>query len=154
MPRGLESATHTSRRCAPPHAGAGALPTADEKLARLLQVADENIGAALKKYELDQELGETINELSEIYFSKYPRSFDAPWPSPDHLQHDMQLRALFEGLKARSTGTTVAEFQKMAEPIMKDIGGEGFANDQTGFSIGGLFRAKRRGEMNNQVGTG
>ena len=77
-------------------------PTLTKKLARLLQVADENIGAALKKYELDQELGETINELSEIYFSKYPRSFDAPWPSPDHLQHDMQLRALFEGLKARA----------------------------------------------------
>ena len=38
-----------SRLRAPPHAGAGALPTADEKLARLLQVADENIGAALKK---------------------------------------------------------------------------------------------------------
>lgn len=41
----------------------------------------------------------------------------------------------------------------MAEPIVKDLG-EGFSNDQTGFSIGGLFRAKRRGEMNNQVGAG
>ena len=25
------------------------------------------------RYELDQELGETINELSEIYFRKHPR---------------------------------------------------------------------------------
>ena len=62
-------------------------------VARLLEVQDETIGATLKKYERDQELGEVVNELTELYFKQYPRSFDAPWPSTEHRDHDVLLRA-------------------------------------------------------------
>ena len=76
------------------------MSSADDRLARLLEVSDENIGATLKKYERDQEVGEMVNELAEAFFQNYPRSFDAPWPSTEHRQYDVQLRALFEQLQA------------------------------------------------------
>ena len=45
--------------------------SADDRLSRLLEVQDETIGATLKKYALDQELGEVINELTEADFKEF-----------------------------------------------------------------------------------
>ena len=36
------------------------------------------------RYERDQELGDMVNELTEAFFQRYPRSFDDPWPSVEH----------------------------------------------------------------------
>jgi len=141
-------------RRAPPfteHSGLAAdlsgLRTGDERLARLLEVQDETIGATLKKYALDQELGEVVNELTEGFFKQYPRSYDAPWPSEEHKVHDQKLRALFEQL-AESKGASVKDFQKIA----KDKLGIEFSDDQTGFQISDLWAKRRQGEMANQVG--
>ena len=73
---------------------------------RLLEIADESIGSTLKKYELDQELGEVVNELTEAYYAQYPRAFDAAWPSEEHRESDVKLRALFEQIQAKK-GCTV-----------------------------------------------
>ena len=56
----------------------------EQRLSRLLEIADESIGATLKRYELDQELGEMVNELTEAFFQRYPRSFDEPWLGKPH----------------------------------------------------------------------
>ncbi len=122
------------------------LRSADDKLQRLLEVQDETIGATLKKYELDQELGEVVNELTEAYFKEYPRSFDAEWPSNEHRDHDVLLRALFEQLQA-TKGSTVKDFQKMA----KDKLGISFSDDQTAFQISDLWKRRREGEMAGQA---
>jgi hypothetical protein len=123
------------------------LRSGDERLARLLEAQDEGIGATLKKYALDQELGEVVNELTEAYFKQYPRGFDDPWPCEEHKVHDQKLRALFEQLQA-TKGSTVKDFQKMA----KDKLGIEFSDDQTGFQISDLWARRRQGEMANQVG--
>jgi len=119
----------------------------DDRLAKLLEVQDENIGATLKKFALDQELGEQVNELTEAYFRQYPRSFDDPWPSPEHMVHDQQLRALLEQLQ-ENKGSTVKDFQKIA----KDKLGISFSDDQTGFQISDLWARRRQGDYANQVG--
>ena len=54
-----------------------------------------------------------VNELTEAYFQRYPRSFDAAWPSTEHRTNDLQLRALFEQLQA-SAGASKKEVQRMA----------------------------------------
>jgi hypothetical protein len=73
---------------------------ADQKLARLLEVADEDIGARLKMFEDEQKVGEKLNELTERFFAAHPRDFDAPWPSKEHREHDLKLRAFFERIRA------------------------------------------------------
>ena len=108
------------------------MPTPEERLARLLevqdepigatlslslslslsltlaQVQDESIGATLQRYANDQELGDQINYLTEAYFQQHPRSYDAAWPSYEHRASDVQLRNLFEQLAA-SKGSTVKD---------------------------------------------
>ena len=121
---------------------------ADERLARLLEVQDEGIGATLKKYALDQELGEAVNELTEAYFKQHPRGFDCEWPSEQFRTQDLRLRALFEELQTRK-GASVKDFQKMAKEQL----GIAFSDDQTGFAFSDLFVRRRQGEaMSNQVG--
>ena len=141
-------------RSAPPFSERAGLDTlllgmasADERLAKLLEVQDESIGATLKRYALDQELGEVVNELTEAYFRQHPRSYDEPWPSKEHYVHDVQLRGLFEQLAA-AKGSTVKDFQKMAKQQL----GISFENDQTGFQLSDLWAKRRQGEMSNQVG--
>ena len=119
----------------------------EQRLSRLLEIADESIGATLKRYELDQELGEMVNELTEAFFQRYPRSFDEPWPSEEHGEQDKRLRALFEQIQAKK-GCTVKDFQRMAKEKL-DIELEG---GDTGFTLASLFQKKRQGEMNAQVG--
>ena len=119
----------------------------DDRLRRLLEVQDESIGGTLKKYALDQELGEQVNELTESYFKQHPRAFDAKWPCEQHKVNDQKLRALFEQLN-ESKGSTVKDFQKIA----KDKLGVEFSDDQTGFKLTDLWAARRQGEMANQVG--
>ena len=118
----------------------------DERLARLLEVQDETIGATLKKYQLDQELGEQINELTEAFFREYPRSFDAEWPSNEHREKDLQLRALFEQLQANK-GSSVKYFQSLA----KDKLGISFSNDQTAWQMSDMWKRRREGEMAGQA---
>jgi len=124
----------------------GAMRSPDDRLARLLEVQDESIGATLKKYELDQELGEQINELAEMYFRTYPRSFDADWPSSEHRENDVLLRALLEQLQS-TKGSTVKDFQKLA----KDKLGVSFSDDQTAFQFSDLWKKRREGEMAGQA---
>ena len=127
----------------------GGLSVPEERLARLLQVQDETIGATLKKYERDQELGENVNELAEAYFRLHPRAYDEPWPSVRHRTSDLQLRALLEQLNA-SKGSSVKDFQRMAKEKL----GIEFADDQTKFKMADLafWKEKRQGEMAEQVG--
>jgi hypothetical protein len=124
----------------------GGMRSADERLSRLLEVQDESIGATLKKYALDQELGEVVNELTELFFRQHPRSYDAPWPSEEHTVPDKQLRALFEQLGA-SKGASVKDFQKMAKAQL----GVTFSDDQTGFQISDLWAKRRQGEVADKV---
>ena len=120
----------------------------DDRLRRLLEVQDEGIGATLKKYALDQELGEAVNELTEAYFKQHPRGFDCEWPSEQFRTQDLRLRALFEELQTRK-GASVKDFQKMAKEQL----GIAFSDDQTGFAFSDLFVRRRQGEaMSNQVG--
>ena len=116
---------------------------------RLLEIADESIGSTLKKYELDQELGEVVNELTEAYYAQYPRAFDAAWPSEEHRESDVKLRALFEQIQAKK-GCTVKDFQRMAKEKL----GIELEGGDTGFTLASLFQKKRQGEMNAQVGAG
>ena len=41
--------------------------------------------------QLDQELGEMVNELTEAYFQRSPRSFDEAWPSEEHGAEGSEL---------------------------------------------------------------
>ena len=120
----------------------------DQRLSRLLEVADENIGATLKKYERDQELGEFVNELTEAFFQRYPRDFDSPWPSEEHREHDVKLRALFETLQ-NAKGATVKDVQQMAKEKL-DIALEA----DTGNWFSQLWRPKKVGEMSGLAGAG
>jgi len=124
-----------------------AIRVPEERLTRLLEVQDESIGATLRKYALDQELGEVVNELTEAYFKRHPRSFDGEWPSHEHGAADKQLRTLFEQL-ASSKGSTVKDFQKMAKEQLSIA----FKDDQTGFQLSDLWARRRQGELANQVG--
>jgi len=121
----------------------------DQRLARLLEVADENIGSTLKKYERDQELGEMVNELTEAFFQRHPRGFDEAWPSAEHRVADVKLRGLFEQLQ-KTKGATVKEVQKMAK---EKLGIEDVGTEQ-GWQLADLWRPKRQGEMSSLVGAG
>jgi hypothetical protein len=143
-------------RRAPPFTEHGGLADAvaslaspEERLARLLQVQDEAIGATLKKYERDQELGESVNELAEAFFKRHPRPYDEAWPSPRHRTADLQLRALLEQLSA-SKGSSVKDFQRLAKEKL----GIDFQDDQTRFKMSDLafWKEARQGEMADQVG--
>jgi len=120
----------------------------DDRLARLLEVSDENIGATLKKYEREQAVGEMVNELTEAYFQRYPRAFDSAWPSTEHRQSDLQLRALFEQLAA-SKGATLKDVQKMAKDKL-DIALE----DTTTWTFSDFFGPKKTAQMSSVVGAG
>ena len=65
-------------------------PDHDARVEMLLDCADEGIGDKLVAFATEQAAGEKLNELSEKYFKKYPRSFDAAWPSEQPL--DKELR--------------------------------------------------------------
>jgi len=125
------------------------LAVPEQRLSRLLEVADENIGATLKKYERDQELGEMVNELTEAYFQRYPRGFDEAWPSQTHWVEDIKLRGLFEQLQ-KTKGATVKEVQKMAK---EKLGIEEVGQEQ-GWQLSDLWRPKRQGEISSLVGSG
>ena len=88
-----------------------------------------------------------VNELTEGYFKRHPRPYDAPWPCEQHRVEDQKLRALFEQLNA-TKGSSVKDFQKIA----KDKLGIEFSDDQTGFQLTDLWARRRQGEMANQVG--
>ena len=62
----------------------------DARVELLLDCADEGIGDKLKAFEGEQATGEKLNELSEKYFRKHPRSFDAPWPSEEPLDRELR----------------------------------------------------------------
>ncbi|KAL3927990.1 MAG: hypothetical protein SGPRY_002578 [Prymnesium sp.] len=60
----------------------------NSKIEILLDHADEDIGARLREFSGEQATGEKLNELTEIYYKTYPRSFDEPWPHPKHKETD------------------------------------------------------------------
>ena len=66
--------------------------TDDQKIEVLLEVADEGIGEKLKMYEGEQAAGEKLNELSEKYYEKHPRSMDDPWPHEKYFTTDCVMR--------------------------------------------------------------
>ena len=66
--------------------------TEDGKIELMLDMADEGIGERLKEFGTEQASGEALNELTEKYYKRYPRSFDDPWPLPAHEATDAKLR--------------------------------------------------------------
>lgn len=62
----------------------------DARIEMILDVADEGIGDRLKMFSDEQATGEKLNELCELYYKKFPRDFDTPWPSEQPL--DLRLR--------------------------------------------------------------
>ena len=54
-------------------------------------MSDENIGERLKQFEGEQAIGEKLNELTEIYYKQFPRSFDDDWPQSKY-KSDETLR--------------------------------------------------------------
>jgi len=58
----------------------------------MLNVADEGIGERLSTFAEEQAAGEKLNELTEKYYKRCPRSFDDPWPIKEHLATDSVLR--------------------------------------------------------------
>jgi len=89
-----------------------------------------------------------VNELTEAYFQRYPRAFDSAWPSTEHRQSDLQLRALFEQLAA-SKGATLKDVQKMAKDKL-DIALE----DTTTWTFSDFFGPKKTAQMSSVVGAG
>ena len=58
----------------------------------LLELADDGIGDKLKEFGDEQASGEKLNEVTEKYYKKYPRSFDDAWPLEQHYATDVVLR--------------------------------------------------------------
>ena len=69
----------------------------DAKLQLLLDYADESIGERLRTFEGEQERGERLNQLTEKYYLRCPRSFDDPWPKREFLETDSVLRMVCAG---------------------------------------------------------
>ena len=90
-----------------------------------------------------------VNELTEAFFDRYPRSFDDPWPSTEHKEHDQRLRALFEQMQG-AKGCTVKDFQRMAkEKLSIELSG-----DNAGWTLADLWRKPKQGDLSSQVGAG
>jgi len=70
----------------------GKLKLNDLKIEELLGVADSGIGQQLANYKTEQESGEKLNELTELYYVKNPRKFDDDWPSQSTNATDLLLR--------------------------------------------------------------
>jgi len=86
-----------TKMSAPPSKGStaelGAGPSVDDmKVDVMLNVADEGIGERLSTFAEEQAAGEKLNELTEKYYKRCPRSFDDPWPIKEHLATDSVLR--------------------------------------------------------------
>ena len=64
----------------------------DAKVDLLLELADDGIGGKLREFEGEQASGEKLNEVTEKYYQRYPRSFDDPWPLEEHRETDGVLR--------------------------------------------------------------
>ena len=78
--------------------GGGVAAEENAKVEALLEISDEGIGERLKTFELEQAQGEKLNELTEKYYKKYPREFDAPWPCVEHAKTDAVLRRFLTSL--------------------------------------------------------
>ncbi len=63
---------------------------------------------------MQQRNGEKLNELTEEFFRRFPRDFDAEWPSEAHRAHDLKLRAFFERIRAIGN-LSVREITKSAK---------------------------------------
>ena len=66
--------------------------TEDGKIELMLDMADEGIGDRLKAFEKEQATGEALNEVTEKYYKRHARSYDDPWPAPQHEATDAKLR--------------------------------------------------------------
>jgi len=84
----------------------------DARVEMLLDCADDGIGDKLVQFASEQAAGEKLNELSEKYFRKYPRSFDAPWPSEVPL--DKELRDFMAGM----IDAQPAEIKRRAKEVL------------------------------------
>ena len=68
----------------------GGAPDHDARIEYMLDNADDGIGDKLVAFASEQASGEKLNEVAMKYFQKYPRDFDAPWPSEE--ESDKVLR--------------------------------------------------------------
>ena len=75
------------------HAGVMLSP-ADAMVEMMLGVADENIGGKLRDFADEQATGERLNEMTEKFYRRHPRTFDDDWPSAE--PNDLVLRSLLE----------------------------------------------------------
>lgn len=66
----------------------------DAKIAMLLEVADDRIRDRLREFESEQAIGEKLNLLTELYYKRYPRDLDEPWPSERFYDTDVVLRTV------------------------------------------------------------
>jgi len=83
------------KKAAPPSSPRGSTQDAnpeDFKVEMLLEVSDEGIGDKLKAFEGEQAAGEKLNELTEKYYKRCPRTFDSPWPMKEFQKTDGVMR--------------------------------------------------------------
>jgi len=84
---------------APPPAAGGKSPRGDvatnpedAKVEMMLDVSDEGIGEKLKAFEGEQAVGEKLNELTEKYYARCPRTFQDVWPMEQYKKTDGVMR--------------------------------------------------------------
>ena len=81
------------KRAAAPKSPRGELGNPeDAKVDMMLEVSDEGIGEKLKAFEGEQAAGEKLNELTEKYYQRCPRTFSDPWPMEQFKKTDGVLR--------------------------------------------------------------
>ena len=78
-------------------------------------MADEGIDTTLKEFEGEQAQGEKLNELTEKYYKRHPRTFQEPWPCEQHRATDAVLRRFLTDYVDRSP----AEIRKLAKKELK-----------------------------------
>ena len=86
----------------------------DDKIEELLGVADAGIGQQLANFKVEQAAGEKLNELTEKYYTQKPRTFDDPWPSKEHNETDLKLRAFL----TENVDKSPSDIVKLAKELM------------------------------------
>ena len=86
-------------------------PDHDARVEMLLDAADDGIGDKLKAFEGEQAIGEKLNEVAQKYFERFPRPFDAPWPSDEPL--DKQLREFMTSMTDQRPEIVKAKAKEM-----------------------------------------
>ena len=81
--------------------------------------SDDGIGDKLKAFEGEQAIGEKLNEVAQKYFERFPRPFDAPWPSDEPL--DKQLREFMTSMTDERPEIVKAKAKEMLRATVREL---------------------------------